>query len=162
MAQRRISLVMPSTAAQAFEAFHNHTLRKQWDTLLSHAAVEGGGSHPFIGAVTLNQGRGWKRHFAMRTRFVNYRPPHVAAAVLVEPAGWFDWWAASMRHRDLDDHRSELIYSFTVRIRPRWLGWFLDPLVNRIFEYETRQRFASMAEYLRSKASGEGAESSPN
>ncbi|NWB84340.1 MULTISPECIES: hypothetical protein [Pseudomonas] len=149
MKQRRISLIMPSSAAEAFEAFHNHSVRRQWDTLLSHAAVEGGGNHPYIGAITINQGRGWKRLFALRTRFVNYLPAQVAAAVIVEPAGCFEWWAASMRHRDIDDATSELIYTFSVRLRPRWLGWVLDPLVNRVFEWETRQRFAAMAAYLR-------------
>lgn len=152
MTQRRIALVMPACAADVFEAFHNHTVRKQWDTLLAHGAVEGGGSHPYIGAITVNEGRGWKRFFAMRTRFVNYRPGQVAAAVLVEPAGCFHWWAASMRHRDIDEKSSELIYTFGVQLRPRWLGRVLDPLVNRIFEWETRNRFAAMAGYLRNKA----------
>lgn len=87
----------------------------------------------------------------MRTRFVNYKSAQVAAAVLVEPSGWFQWWAASMRHRDLEDGTSELVYSFSVRLRPRWLGVLLDPLANRIFEHETRHRFAAMAEYLRNR-----------
>jgi hypothetical protein len=43
----------------------------------------------------------------MRTRFVNYRPGQVAAAVLVEPMGCFQWWAASMRHRDIDGASSD-------------------------------------------------------
>ena len=149
MSQRSITLVMPASAADAFEAFHNHSVRRQWDTLLSRAGVEGGGSHPYKGAITFNQGRGWKRYFALRTRFVNYVPAKVAAAVLVEPAGWFDHWSASMRHRDLDGATSELIYTFNVGLRPRWLGWLVDPLANRLFEHETRQRFAAMAEYLR-------------
>ncbi|MEO6678879.1 MAG: hypothetical protein ABIO21_16055 [Pseudomonas sp.] len=151
MTQHRINLIMPASAADTFEAFHNHTVRMQWDTLLSRAGVEGGGIRPYIGAITFNEGRGWKRYFSMRTRFVNFQPGQVAAALLVEPEGVFAWWAASMRHRDLGDNTSELIYTFSVRLRPRWLGWMLDPLVNRIFEHETRQRFAAMAEYLRAR-----------
>lgn len=147
--KRRIVLTMPCTAAEAFEAFHDHRVRCQWDTLLSHASVEGGGSHPFIGAITVNEGRGWKRLFAMRTRFVNYRPGQVAAAVLVQPMGCFEWWAASMQHRDLDGASSELIYTFTLRLRPSWLGRILDPAVNRVFEWQTRNRFKAMAAYMR-------------
>ena len=154
MTQRRIVIVMPACAADVFEAFHNHTVRKQWDTLLAYAAVEGGGNHPYIGAITINVGRGWKRLFAMRTRFVNYRPAKVAAAVLVEPAGCFHWWAASMRHRDIDLRSSELVYTFNVQLRHRWLGRMLDPLVNRIFEWETRNRFAAMKAYLKVRAEG--------
>lgn len=152
MTQRRVILVMPACAADVFEAFHNHTIRKQWDTLLAHAAVEGGGNHPYIGAITVNEGRGWKRLFTMRTRFVNYRPAKVAAAMLVEPAGCFHWWAASMRHRDIDGRVSELVYTFGVQLRPRWLGRVLDPLVNSVFERETRNRFAAMEGYLRTRA----------
>ncbi|RMQ47226.1 hypothetical protein ALQ04_01552 [Pseudomonas cichorii] len=151
MKQNRIRLIMPASAAEAFETFHNHTVRMRWDTLLSCAEVEGGGSHPYTGAITFNQGRGWKRFFAMRTRFVNYQPARVAAAVLVEPAGWFDAWSASMQHRDIEHGQSELIYSFRIQLRPRWLGRVFDPLANRLFEHETRQRFAAMAEYLRSR-----------
>ncbi|MCF5806298.1 hypothetical protein [Pseudomonas tremae] len=152
MKNRRIILIMPCCATDAFDAFHDHRVRSQWDTLLSHASVEGGGSHPYVGAITVNAGRGWKRLFAMRTRFVNYRPGQVAAAVLVEPMGCFQWWAASMRHRDIDAASSELIYTFILRLRPKWLGRVLDPLVNRLFEWETRNRFAAMAVYLRARA----------
>lgn len=66
--------------------------------------------------------------------------------------GMFQWWAASMRHRDIDAASSELIYTFTLRLRPKWLGRVLDHLVNRLFEWETRNRFAAMAVYLRARA----------
>jgi len=55
----------------------------------------------------------------MRARFVNLQPAQVAAALLVEPQGVFEWWAASMHHRDLDDNTSELIYTFSVHLRSR-------------------------------------------
>ncbi|QAY88655.1 hypothetical protein CUN63_01185 [Pseudomonas sp. ACM7] len=35
-------------AADALEAFQNHCVRIQWDTLLSQAGVEGGGTHPYM------------------------------------------------------------------------------------------------------------------
>lgn len=151
MVQRRLLLRMPASAEAAFEAFHNHAIRLEWDTLLSVAYVEGGGTHPYVGAITTNRGRGWKRHLAMRTRFVNYDPPRIAAAVIQEPVGLFELWAASMRHRDLNDGTSELIYTFNIRLRPRWLGYFLDSIAIKVFEIETRRRFAAMARYLEAK-----------
>lgn len=87
----------------------------------------------------------------MRTRFLNYRPAKVAAAVLVEPAGCFHWWAASMRHRDIDGEASELVYTFDVQLRPRWLGQMIDLLADRVFEWETRNRFAAVDAYLRTR-----------
>lgn len=151
MAQRRLELTMPASAAAAFEAFHNHQVRLRWDTLLSVAQVEDGGSHPHVGAITRNVGRGWKRLLGMRTRFITYEPPRVAAAVLVAPSGPFALWAASMRHEDRDDGTSTLIYVFNLKLRPRWIGRLADPLVARIFEWETRRRFDAMAGYLRGR-----------
>jgi hypothetical protein len=148
MAQRRFTLTMPGTAEAAFEAFHNHAKRLEWDTLLSAAYVEGGGSHPYVGAISFNLGRGWKRLFAMRTRFVNYQQPSMAAAVIDQPAGLFELWAASMRHVDVGDGTSLLHYTFNIRLRPRWLGAVLDPVAIWLFEYESRRRFAAMANYL--------------
>ncbi|GAB0077825.1 hypothetical protein TOC8171_32280 [Pseudomonas syringae] len=53
-----------------------------------------------------------------------------------------------MHHKDLGDNTSELTYTFNLRLRPRWLGWMFDSLINRLFEIETRRRFAAMAKYL--------------
>ncbi|MDH4559259.1 hypothetical protein E8F11_29505 [Pseudomonas sp. BN417] len=151
MSRHKITLVMPAPATATFEAFHNHNVRLEWDTLLSKANVEGGSSHPYIGAVTFNQGRGWMRPLSMRTRFVNYQPGKVAAAVLVAPTGVFQEWSASMRHRDLDEGTSELIYTFSLKLRPRWFGKLIDSWVNRLFARATRKRFFALSEYLRTK-----------
>ncbi|WP_147172477.1 hypothetical protein [Pseudomonas sp. SJZ079] len=150
MARRRIQLTMPGSAAQTFEAFHNHDVRQRWDTLLKHAALEGGHSHPFIGAISHNPGRGLLRWLSMRTRFVNYIPDSLAAAVIVEPSGPFEWWAASMHHRDIDESRSELVYIFNLRLRPRWFGQFFNGLAAWLFERATRRRLNAMANYLTS------------
>lgn len=106
MTQRRLIFIMPASAATAFEAFHNHAIRSTWDTLLAGATVEGGGTHPYVGAVTSNAGRDWMSGFGMRTRFVAYEPGRLAAATIVEPAGPFAYWGASMRHRDRTDGTS--------------------------------------------------------
>jgi len=151
MPSRRIELVMPASSAAAFEVFHNHTVRLEWDTLLAAAFVEGGGTHPYPGAITVNRGRGWKRLLGMRTQFLTYDPPRLAAAALIAPTGIFAQWAASMSHRDRPDGMSDLIYTFTIKLRPRWLSWLFDPIAARVFERETRLRFAAMASYLRDR-----------
>ncbi|WP_442969574.1 hypothetical protein [Pseudomonas sp. USHLN015] len=151
MSDNRFILVMPASADATFEAFHNHRVRLQWNTLLAVAHMETGDSHPSIGAVSFNRGKGWKRLLAMRTRFVNYQPGKVAAAMLVEPTGLFESWAASMRHRDIEEGRSELIYSFSLTLRPPWLGVLLNPLANRLFAWEARRRFAALAVFLARK-----------
>lgn len=148
MAQRKLTLIMPAPSAAVFEAFHNHHVRLEWDTLLKVAYIEGGGTHPFPGAITTNRGRGWKSLLTMRTRFLKYDPPRITVAELVQPTGLFAEWAASMRHSDRSDGSSELIYSFSIRLRPRWLGALLDPVAALVFAWETRRRFRAMALYL--------------
>jgi len=140
--------LMPAPAAVAFEAFFNHQVRLRWDTLLKVNYVEGGGTHPYVGAISRNEGRGWKSGMAMRTRFLVYDPPQLASAELVEPTGVFGQWAASLRFRERDDGRCDLIYTYSIRLRPAWLGSVLDGIAGWLFARETKLRFRAMARYL--------------
>lgn len=153
MAQGRLSFAMPASSADAFEAFFNHAVRLQWDTLLKVNFVEGGGTHPYAGAISTNKGRGWKSGLAMRTRFLTYDPPRQASAEMVEPTGPFAMWAASLRFRDSENGRCELIYVYSIKLRPNWLGAIFDPVAGYFFARETRRRFAAMARYLRKQRS---------
>lgn len=149
MARRRLVFQMPAPSAVAFEAFFNHSIRLEWDTLLKVNYVEGGGTHPCVGAVSANLGRGWKTGLAMRTRFLTYDPPRQASAEMVEPSGPFALWAASMRFFDRDGGRCDLVYTYTIKLRPRWLGVLLNPIASMLFAWETGRRFKAMARYLR-------------
>ena len=111
--------------------------------------VEGGGTHPYAGAISTNIGRGWKTGLSMRTRFLVYDPPRLASAEMCEPGGPFALWAASMRFFDRDDGLCTLVYTYSIKLRPRWLGLLLDPVASVLFAWETRRRFAAMACYLR-------------
>lgn len=148
MAHAKLIFPMPASSADAFEAFFNHTIRSRWDTLLDVNYVEGGGTHPYVGAITTNEGRGWKTMLAMRTRFLTYDPPRQASAVLVAPSGPFATWGASLRFSDRPDGTSLMTYTFTIHLRPRWLGRLLDPIAGLLFQWETRRRFTAMARYL--------------
>jgi len=147
MAHGRLSFVMPAGSAEAFEAFYNHELRLRWDTLLRVNYVEGGGSHPYVGAITVNKGRGWKTGLAMRTRFLVYDPPRMASAEMLEPTGPFEQWAASMRFRDREGG-CELTYTYSIKLRPAWIGTVFDRVAGALFARETRKRFGAMARYL--------------
>jgi hypothetical protein len=152
MAHGKLSFDLPASADDAFEAFFNHDVRSTWDTLLEVNYVEGGGSHPYVGAISTNKGRGWKALLAMRTRFLTYDPPLHASAVLVEPIGPFAQWGASMRFAPSGSGRCVMTYTFTIHLRPRWLGALLDPFAGALFGWETRRGFAAMARYLRNQA----------
>jgi len=144
----RMTFLMPAPSAEAFEAFFNHDVRLRWDTLLRVNYVEGGGTHPYVGAISTNVGRGWKRWLRMRTRFLTYDPPRQASAEMVGPSGPFALWAASMRFYDRPEGTCDLVYTYAISLRPQWLARSLDPLGGKLFARETRRRFAAMARYL--------------
>lgn len=154
MAHGKLVFVMPAPSNDAFEAFFNHTIRLKWDTLLKVTYVEGGGTHPHAGAISTNIGRGWKTGMTMRTRFLSYDPPRQASAMMVEASGFFALWAASMRFHDRPDGGSDLIYTYSIKLRPRWVGALFDWLGGWLFAWETRRRFSAMADYLRLAKSG--------
>lgn len=83
-----------------FDAFHYHRWRAQWDSLVGLTRVEGGAPCPFVGAVTENTGAGWLRALSMRTRFVSFDRPRLAAAFMLAPSWPFVRWAAS-RHAEV-------------------------------------------------------------
>jgi hypothetical protein len=139
---------MPASSTAAFEAFFNHRIRMKWDTLLSESVVEGGEEHPYVGAVSINRGRLGTFGLSMRTRFLTYDPPRHACASLAEPAGLFEKWAATIHVRDLAEGNCEFTYIYTLKLRPVWLGRFLDPLVELLFTRATRRRFDTMAKFL--------------
>ncbi|HEY0064342.1 MAG TPA: SRPBCC family protein [Telluria sp.] len=143
---------MPASCAVVFDAFHYHHWRLRWDSLVAHTTVEGGGPCPYKGAVTRSRGRGLTRNLVMRTEFITYQRPSLAAARMVGVSFPFTRWAASMKHEAAADGRSAMIYTYTIETGPPALRWLMEPIVNRIFLRQTRQRFARMQQFLAANA----------
>ncbi|WP_241464098.1 SRPBCC family protein [Rhodoferax saidenbachensis] len=143
-----MEFTMPASADIVFDAFHFHHWRHRWDSLVSATQVLGGAPCPYVGAVTENSGGGWMRALSMQTRFVSFDRPYLAAASMVGTSFPFSRWAASMRHKDQDARNSVLIYTYTFEVGPRWTTWLLGPVVNTVFEHQTRKRFARLQTFL--------------
>jgi hypothetical protein len=148
MPQRRLIFEMPAEAEVVFDAFHHHEWRLRRDSLVRATHVLGGAAHPFVGAVTENLGAGALRGLAMRTRFISYDRPRVAAAQMIGRAFPFTRWAASMRHRQLAAQRSELIYIYNFGVAPSALRSLLSPVVEAVFVWQTRRRFGRLSWFL--------------
>jgi len=84
----------------------------------------------------------------MRTRFVTFDRPHVAAASMIGRSFPFSRWAASMRHRDTRPGCSVLIYVYTIEAGPKALRWLLEPVVAHFFARQTQRRFGRMQDFL--------------
>lgn len=143
---------MPAPADVAFDAFHYHVWRARWDSLVGNARVVGGAPCPFVGAETENTGGGLLRGLSMRTRFVTFDRPHVAAASMVGQSFPFSRWAASMRHRDTRPGQSVLIYVYTIEAGPKALRGLLEPVVAWMFARQTQRRFMRMRAFLTAHA----------
>lgn len=139
---------MPAGAAVVFDAFHYHHWRSRWDSLVRATHVLGGAPCPFVGAVTENAGAGALRGLSMRTQFVSYDRPRVAAATMLGRSFPFTRWAASMQHRPAGPQQSLLIYTYSFDVGPAALRWLLGPIVKLIFDWQTRRRFARLRHFL--------------
>ncbi len=148
MVHERFEFDMPARAEAVFDVFHFHEWRCRWDSLVNATHVVGGAACPYVGAVTENSGGGLLRGLAMRTQFISFDRPHVAAASMVGRSFPFVRWAASMRHRPGSQAQSTLIYTYTFVVGPPWLRWLAEPLVKLIFDWQTRKRFVRMARFL--------------
>ncbi|AYM98733.1 hypothetical protein EAG14_13210 [Acidovorax sp. 1608163] len=148
MAHQKLTFPMPARADLAFDAFHYHHWRAQWDPLVSRTHVQDGAPCPSVGAISENTGAGALRALSMRTQFVSYDRPMLAAAKMVGRSFPFTQWAASMRHQADGADRSQLIYTYTFEVGPAPLRWVLEPVVHWVFARKTKQRFARLAQFL--------------
>ena len=152
MAVHVIRRTLPAPAARAFEVVHDYERRLAWDTLLSAAWVEPGWERAGLGVETVCRGRTSLGRIALKTRYVAFKPGDVAAVVMVNRPTFFERWAASIRHVDLGEGRSEVIYTLHFLARPTWLRWMLHPLMGVLFRWETRRRLDALDRYLRAPA----------
>jgi len=152
MAHQKMIFPMPARADIVFDAFHYHEWRCQWDSLVRRTSVESGAPCPSVGAITENLGAGPLRALSMRTQFVSYDRPVIAAAAMVDRSFPFAQWAASMRHQEQGPDQSLLIYTYTFQVGPAAFRAVLEPLVDWIFVRKTRQRFLRLAQFLTIRA----------
>lgn len=152
MAHQKLIFPMPARADIVFDAFHYHEWRRQWDSLVRRTRAENGAPCPSTGAITENLGSGALRALTMRTRFVSYDRPVLAAATMVGHSFPFTQWAASIRHQENGPNQSLLIYTYTFQAGPAPCRAVLDPMVDWIFTHKTRQRFKRLAEFLANHA----------
>ena len=152
MAHGRFEFPMPARAGVVFDAFHYHHWRSRWDSLVSETRVMGGAPCPYVGAETENAGAGLLGRLSMRTRFVTYDRPRVAAASMVGKSFPFTRWAATMRHQATGPQTSLLIYTYTFEAGSTPLRWLLEPVVTWQFDRQTRRRFGRLRDFLAANA----------
>jgi hypothetical protein len=144
MAHTEISELIPAPSSAVFDLLHDYARRLEWDTLLQAAYLEDGAHVAAKGVTAVCVGRRSLGGIALRTVYVTFERPTLAAVRMVNAPALFQSWAASIRHEDISGHESRLTYKFQFTTRPYVLRFALDPLMQRLFVWETRKRLHAL------------------
>ena len=135
---------IPAPSADVFRLLHDYDRRLEWDTLLQDAHLCDGWTEAGLHARTLCTGRWYLGRIAMETEYVSFKPDQVAAVKMLNRPPFFETFAATIRHRDLDDGSSTVEYKYNFTARPSWLRWLLHPAMAAAFRWETRKRLRAL------------------
>ena len=143
-----VSEVIPAASTEVFDLVHDYDRRLTWDTLLSAAYLDDGFTRAEKGATSVCVGRTSLGRLAFKTVYVSFDRPRVAAVKLVNSPAFFGTWAASIRHQDLEAGSSRITYTYHFTARPSWLRWLLEPIMGRMFRWETRKRLEALRDHF--------------
>lgn len=148
MPTAEIKEIIPAPAAEVFELLHDYTRRLEWDTLLQKAYLEEEFTTACKGAISVCQGRNFLGGFALRTQYVSFEKGLVAAVKMLNRPPFFDTFAASIRHADIGENLSEIVYKVNFTAKPKFLRWLLHPVMRAVFAWETKKRLAALKKFF--------------
>ncbi len=148
MPKASVKEIISATAGEVFDLIHDYKRRLEWDTLLQKAYLEPEFDEAKVGAISVCQGRPILGGFALRTEYITFQKGKVAAIKMLNRPPFFDTFAASIKHQDLSDGKSEVVYTFSFTAKPKWLQFILHPIMSQIFAWETRKRLQALKEFF--------------
>ena len=75
---------------------------------------------------------------------------------LLNQPPFFETFAASIRHLEITENQSEIIYKVNFTAKPKFLRWFLDPLMKKVFAWETKKRLIALRRYFEKNRNEKG------
>lgn len=148
MAHGEVSEILSAPSEVVFDLIHDCGRRLEWDTLLRAAYLEGGHTVAGNGVTSVCVGRRSLGGIALKTVYVSFQRPSLAAVKMINTPAFFHTWAASIHHEDVSARESRVTYKFHFTTKPRCLRFFLDPLLGRVFAWETRKRLGALKAFL--------------
>jgi hypothetical protein len=143
-----VKAIIPASSAEVFQLIHDYSRRLEWDTLLQAADLNDGWPTAQLHATSICQGHSRFFRIALKTEYITFHPPSVAAVRLINHPPFFETFAATIRHRDLTESSSEIEYLYHFTARPRVLRWMLHPIMSRMFRHETEKRMQALAAFF--------------
>ncbi len=138
---------MPADSATVFALLHDYGRRLEWDTLLKEARLTRGHEMAAKGATSLCVGKPFFGIFGMETRYLTFSEGKIAAVEMINRPPLFAHFAASIRHEN-NHAGSTATYVFRFTARPRFLRWFLEPIMLRALRAETARRLCALSGFL--------------
>ena len=148
MRRGSVTEIIPADSGAVFDLLHDYARRLEWDTLLRAAYLDDGHTVAAKGATSVCVGRRALGGIALRTRYVSFERGKVAAVEMINRPPFFGRWAASIRHADLGDGASKVTYTYSFHARPRLLRWLFEPIMARVFCWETRKRLRALRDHF--------------
>src|SRR5262245_59980003 len=127
MAHGEVSEIIPAPSHVVFDLLHDYTRRLAWDTLLQAAYLDDGYTVAGQGVTAVCVGRRSLGSIALKTVYVSFAPPRLAAVKMINTPAVFQSWAASIRHEDMAADMSRITYTFHFTTKPHLLRFLLDP-----------------------------------
>jgi hypothetical protein len=137
------SVVIEARAEELFGLSQDYGRRLEWDPFLKEAGLVGGARVAGVGvrARCVSRG-GW----AMETEYVSFQPPRVAAVEMTSGPWFLARFAGSWRFEEAGPGRTRVGFRYSLKTRPRWLAWLLEPVVGWVFARDTRGRLRALKE----------------
>ncbi|HTF37088.1 MAG TPA: SRPBCC family protein [Blastocatellia bacterium] len=148
MGHGEVSEILPVTSEVAFDLVHDYCRRLEWDTLLQAAYLDDGHTAAGKGVTSVCVGRRSLGGIAHKTVYITFQRPTLAAVRMVNTPAFFRSWAASIHHEDLSAQESRITYKFHFITRPKCLRLLLDPVIERVFAWETKKRLNALRAFL--------------
>ena len=155
MPTAEIKEIIPAPAEAVFALVHDYRRRLEWDTLLQEAYLEPEFAEAERGAISVCRGKPFLGAFALRTQYVSFEKGKVAAIKMLNNPPFFDTFAASIRHLEIDEKSSEIIYKVNFTAKPRWLRPILHPIMRGVFAWETRKRLKALKNFFQSQTNSQ-------
>jgi len=147
-----VTEIIPARSDDVFRLLHDYDRRLEWDTLLQDARLCDDWKEAQLHATSVCTGRWYLGGIALKTEYVSFSPPHVAAVKMLNRPLFFDRFAATIRHEDRPDGSSSIEYKFNFLARPSWLRWLLHPVMAAVFRWETKKRLRALRGHFSNRA----------
>ena len=139
------SVVIDAEPAAVFRLSQDYGRRLEWDPFLRSARLVGDVREAGVGVRALCVSR---RGWAMETEYVSFNPPR-ATAVKMTSGPWFlDHFAGSWRFEPISAGRTRVDFRYSLRARPTWSSWLLNPILAHVFARDTRDRLRALKDAI--------------